>query len=110
MLARRKPLRVKSATQAEREWAQVTCVSGVCLRCGNLGRVHPHHIIPRRYRAFRTDRRNGIPLCFTCHVGGPKSAHGSPLDFRKWLWDALPGKMERLHAECPEAMLRKEMD
>jgi len=107
MSPKRKPLPRKTSSPAERQWARLICLCGTCGKCGTKGRVHAHHIIPRRFGRFRTDARNGIALCFTCHVGGPESAHNAPLAFRKWLWNTLPGTMAELHAECPEAKLRK---
>lgn len=41
-----------------------------CRVCGDTHRLQLHHAIPRSLsRAARTELRNGIPLCVSCHMG-----------------------------------------
>ena len=41
-----------------------------CRNCGSRDRLHLHHAIPRsKWRAGRDDLRNGVTLCFDCHMG-----------------------------------------
>ena len=103
----RKPIRRRKPDDPDKAWSAEVCQEGVCRRCGRRGMMHAHHLIPRRYSRFRREPLNGIPLCFSCHVGAPDSAHRSPENFRKWVWQAEPRRMAELDTLCPEAYLRK---
>lgn len=57
-------------------WKLVTlngCLVACCADCrGDVFRDrepfgHVHHVISRRHKATRTDPRNGVILCRTCH-------------------------------------------
>jgi hypothetical protein len=67
-----------------------------CQRCGRLGSLDAHHIIPRGTGATMGwfDLNNGIALCFQCHrVHG---AHSIDVDeqlcFREWVKGWLAAK------------------
>ena len=109
MTFRRKSVRRFRVIPGDAEWAKKICRANVCIKCGRRGVTHAHHIIPRRYSSFRHDERNGIPLCFSCHVGAPDAAHNSPTEFRRWLWQTQAARMKALDEECPQAWLRRGM-
>ncbi len=51
-----------------------------CRKCGGYN-VSGHHLIKRRYNAFRWVLENGYPLCIYCHT----FAEDKPIEFLKWL-------------------------
>lgn len=83
----RKTARGKARHAADLEWAKAIRESGPCAaqRARLLwaedssegifiyehrmcfGQIEAAHILPRRYAATRTDRRNGLPLCHAAH-------------------------------------------
>lgn len=69
---------------------------GVCQRCGSRKKLSAHHIFGRDY-SVRWDLKNGVLLCFTCHI---LTAHSKNIkranDFNDWVRDYLGEDYERL--------------
>lgn len=79
----RKTAKAAAGRKADLAWAKAVRESGPCAALGVefswefLTIVHvtekcnwitAAHIVSRRYVATRTDRRNGLPLCFNAHL------------------------------------------
>jgi hypothetical protein len=56
-----------------------------CERCG-LPANQVHHVLSRRYRRLRWDKRNLVSICPRHHMG----AHHSPIEFLDWFRRARP--------------------
>lgn len=72
-----------------RGWNLAAKGESICRSCGAPA-VHLHHAIPRgKAKAARTDLRNGLPLCASCHT---RWHAGHPIRrevFTKEEWDFL---------------------
>lgn len=53
--------------KADELFSNFICASGKCHVCKYVGKVEPHHIVPRTYKLLRWDKWNGMPLCRDCH-------------------------------------------
>lgn len=54
----------------------------VCQRCGKKGKfVHCAHIFSRNSLSVRYEMKNGITLCYYCHIIW---AHRNPAEFTLW--------------------------
>lgn len=88
--------RVNYMAQADRLFAQrIKERDGACVRCGSVEFLQCAHILSRSYKAIRTDERNAVALCRSCHV---YFTH-RPLEWEQWvresygtLWDELRAK------------------
>jgi len=98
-LVRHKPLRAKKRVarpsltslkrKADRLWSQLILSKGQCEVCGRKA-TNPHHFISRTNRTLRHDPRNGVALCYRCHIGGNPSAHGDPIFITTWMMCKRP--------------------
>ena len=82
----RKPSRKTLRNKADKLWSELVRQrnKGRCEICSKLA-TNPHHIIGRKNLTLRHDPRNGVNLCYYCHVGSKTSAHNDPLGFQDWL-------------------------
>lgn len=55
------------AKKADQLWSRTIREHGCCEACGSTWQLEAAHIIPRRFRATRWRRDNGLCLCHTCH-------------------------------------------
>lgn len=54
-----------------------------CQMCGTkTDRLEAHHIFSRRHILLRWDTRNGVGLCYYCHL---QRAHREPVEFAEWI-------------------------
>ena len=53
-----------------------------CQKCGKTGATQAAHIFSRNNLQVRWNPRNGIGLCFYCHLYW---AHRSPVEFTLWI-------------------------
>lgn len=60
-----------------------------CERCG-LPANQVHHVLSRRYRRLRFDKRNLVSVCPRHHM----EAHHSPVDFIEWFRRVRPEDYE----------------
>ena len=58
----------------------------VCARCGKSGSTQAAHIFSRSNRMLRWDMRNGIGLCYYCHIYW---AHRNPVEFVEWVRERM---------------------
>ncbi len=77
----------KQERQKDKEWRKLIMAiySGKCVICRNTNKPNAHHIIPRNFKEFRWDTKNGILLCPKHHKFGKFSAHKNPLWFLRQL-------------------------
>jgi hypothetical protein len=87
----RKPSRKTLCKKADKLWSRLTLSRnyGRCEVCGKRA-TNPHHFIGRKNMTLRHDPRNGIALCYTCHVGGKESAHQDPQWICAWMMEHRP--------------------
>jgi hypothetical protein len=53
----------------DQAWAKAVIERfGYCERCNTVLPLAPHHVLYRRYKKSRTDIKNGVGLCVTCHT------------------------------------------
>lgn len=79
--------------QADRHFAKyIRSRDGKCLSCGTKRNLQCAHIISRSYKSIRTDERNAITLCQSCHL---RFTH-RPLEWRDWVEKRFPGRWEEL--------------
>jgi 5-methylcytosine-specific restriction endonuclease McrA len=82
-------MKLKERKKLDKEWSLKvrTRDNFICQACGR--KAHNNnaaHIIPKHDSPdLRYNVRNGITLCYRCHVVGPKSCHQNPLWFNHWL-------------------------
>lgn len=84
--------------QADRLWSAIVLAEGggKCLYCGKRprkGACHPAHIVGRRFKHLRHDKRNGISVCFECHRLIDNEGQQA---FRNWLSHNYPEKASML--------------
>ena len=54
---------------ADKAWQiAVTTRFDYCERCHRVLPLSGHHAVPRRYKRIEHDIKNGISLCYTCHL------------------------------------------
>ena len=63
-------------------WSDRVRSLGRCEKCGTTQRLTAAHIVSRRHRSTRWDLRNGICLCYRCHMFW---AHNDPVEFVEWV-------------------------
>jgi transcription elongation factor Elf1 len=54
--------------EADRIFARLIRETGQCRRCGSTDHLQCAHILSRSYSATRTDERNALCLCRSCHM------------------------------------------
>ena len=81
------PKTSKENRKLHAEWrAKVLARDGCCQICGKSdGMLNAHHLIPKEFKIWRWDVRNGIILCVQHHTLGKFSAHKHPIWFTSWL-------------------------
>ena len=58
-----------------------------CEMCGTqTNKLEAHHIFSRRHILLRWDTRNGIGLCYYCHL---QRAHREPVEFAEWIKEKI---------------------
>lgn len=89
-------------------WSEGVRSLGRCEKCGTTTRLTAAHIVSRRHRATRWDLRNGVCLCYRCHIHW---AHTEPLDFAEWLRETKgEALLFDLRKKSQDVTLAKSMD
>ena len=90
------------AKAVKNEWAWK------CAGCGRRhGKLDAHHLVPRQYKRFTYDLRNGIALCPHCHRFDPDSAHEYGAAWKLWLKWHYPA-LHKWYAETTETQAYKD--
>lgn len=89
--------RVNYMAQADRLFSQrIKERDGACVRCGSVEFLQCAHILSRSYKAIRTDERNAVTLCRSCHV---YFTH-RPLEWEQWVRESFGGLWDELRAKA----------
>ncbi len=65
-----------------------------CVKCGGGVGLQAHHIKNRDYTKLRTDIKNGLCVCFMCHV---PFFHSEPKRAKEWLEEHRPEQYKYLY-------------
>lgn len=82
---RRKKTRRDYKTQADLLFSAAIRQIGYCEECGTTQHLQCAHIISRSYSAIRTDFRNAVCLCRSCHMFYTPR----PLEWETWAINRL---------------------
>ena len=91
-------------TKEHKDWSKyIRDRDGGCIVCGDPKTV-AHHLIPKENIKFRSNRNNGIALCYKHHMryghGMSPHSHGSLL-FAIWLHNNKPDIWKWLQENAP---------
>lgn len=95
-MAKRKTNYMKQADAAFSKYIRNR--DGRCMSCGANSNLQCAHIISRSYKSIRTDERNAIALCRSCHV---RYTH-RPLEWEEWIEKKYPGRWQALKFKALE--------
>ena len=82
---------------------------GACRKCGSTEYLQTAHIISRSYKSIRTDPRNAVALCRSCHT---YFTH-RPLEWQAWIDEQFPGRWDWLRKKAlqyPKVDWRREVE
>jgi hypothetical protein len=69
-------------------WSQIIRAGGYCEKCGaRPEKLDAHHVYGRTNHRLRWDLRNGVALCYRCHIHW---AEEYPLEFAAWFAEHRP--------------------
>jgi 5-methylcytosine-specific restriction endonuclease McrA len=75
---------------------------GCCVRCGATTNLQCSHTIPKSHgNILRYDERNGITLCYHCHLSW---WHKNPVEAGEWFKSRFPDDYEYLEAKKNETL------
>lgn len=89
--------------KCDKLWA--ACIKGRdkrCMRCGVDRGLQAAHIFSRSQKSTRWDMRNGITLCYGCHIFW---AHKNPVEFVEYIKTRLGSEYEPLRLKAKEISL-----
>lgn len=82
----KRPKRTRLKGRCDKLWSKVIRIIGHCEICGSEEFLVAHHLLSRRFLAYRWELWNGICLCAGCHIFNLEcSAHTSYLPFIEWI-------------------------
>lgn len=98
-MTKKKPKKTNYMKQADALFSRyIRERDGSCVACGSTEFLQCAHIISRSYKFIRTDERNAVALCRSCHM---KFTH-KPLEWEDFIESRWPGLWPTLRDKALE--------